>query len=317
MPLPLTIRPLALLGSLIRSLLQPPSRNPLRLIAARAKQRAVLARLRDRGIKPLYDLPVSSIKRSDRLYVLGSGASVLDYDEAQWEEIAAHDSVGFNSWIAHDFVPTFYVMEYLRQLPSGQAFMHNLALREAEYAGVPLLFQYRGTVLDGAFIEAVPEALRDGVYMIPQLPLPGRDAPELRAWVRALRRLGLLTPARDHVEVVFSRAASVALLTMLGAKMGYSEIVLCGVDLNNTAYFYEVEQARYEAAGRAVPQSGQVPDSIHKTNDPARVHGGVPIEEVLAILDQEWLRPAGITLSIGSRASALYPAFPYHWEQGA
>lgn len=300
--------------ALVQSVVQPPSRNPLRQLPAWAKQRATLARLhRTRGIRPLGMLDADALRRSDRLYILGSGASVAGYTDAQWADIARHDSVGFNSWIVHDFVPSFYVMEYVAGISAAEAFLHNLALREEAYRGVPLLFQSRVSTQDGTFVERLPPALRAQVHMIPQVFLPGRTVPELTAWARILRQMGLFGPS-PSVPVVFARAASIVLLTLLGVRLGYKHLVLCGVDLNDTRYFYEVDEARYRALGRAVPVSGQLAAGVHKTNDPQRVHGGIPVMQVIEVLLAEVFRPLGVTLDVGSEASALCGLLPYHWR---
>lgn len=52
-------------------------------------------------------------KTSDRIYILGSGKSVLDVTDKEWEEVDKHDSIGFNHWYVHSHEPTFYDLSYL------------------------------------------------------------------------------------------------------------------------------------------------------------------------------------------------------------
>ena len=54
-----------------------------------------------------------SFKTSDRIYILGSGESILDISKQEWDEINSHNSIGFNHWYVHDFEPTFYDLSYL------------------------------------------------------------------------------------------------------------------------------------------------------------------------------------------------------------
>jgi len=56
---------------------------------------------------------LKSFKTSDRIYILGSGESILDISEQEWDEINAHNSMGFNHWYVHNFEPTFYDLSYL------------------------------------------------------------------------------------------------------------------------------------------------------------------------------------------------------------
>lgn len=52
-------------------------------------------------------------KTSNRIYILGSGKSILDVTNEEWEEINKHDSLGFNHWYVHSHEPTFYDLSYL------------------------------------------------------------------------------------------------------------------------------------------------------------------------------------------------------------
>ena len=52
-------------------------------------------------------------KTSNRIYVLGSGRSVLDISKKEWKEIEKHDTIGFNHWYVHEHQPTFYDLSYL------------------------------------------------------------------------------------------------------------------------------------------------------------------------------------------------------------
>ena len=51
---------------------------------------------------------LSSYKQSDTLFILGSGGSIATCSDKQWETIGKHDSIGFNFWLLHEFVPTYF-----------------------------------------------------------------------------------------------------------------------------------------------------------------------------------------------------------------
>ena len=56
---------------------------------------------------------LKKFKTSDRIYILGSGKSILDITKEEWKVIKKHDTIGFNHWYVHDFEPTFYDLSYL------------------------------------------------------------------------------------------------------------------------------------------------------------------------------------------------------------
>ena len=63
------------------------------------------------GLIPLgYDL-VKKYKKSDTLFILGSGSTINKISDKQWGKIDDHDSIGFNFWLVHDFVPDFFKFE--------------------------------------------------------------------------------------------------------------------------------------------------------------------------------------------------------------
>ena len=69
--------------------------------------RAIEAARRRAGVPRLTEVDLHTYKRSDTLIVLGSGASINDISPERWKAIARHDSVGFNFWPIHPFVPTY------------------------------------------------------------------------------------------------------------------------------------------------------------------------------------------------------------------
>lgn len=52
-------------------------------------------------------------KTSPKIYILGSGRSILNITKEEWDEIEQHDSIGFNHWYVHEHKPTFYDLSYL------------------------------------------------------------------------------------------------------------------------------------------------------------------------------------------------------------
>ena len=75
---------------------------------------------------------IKNYKTSNTLYILGSGPSVLDITDKQWQHIKSHNSMGFNHWYVHDFEPTFYDLSYLadNQFNSKETSMYYQASKK-------------------------------------------------------------------------------------------------------------------------------------------------------------------------------------------
>lgn len=54
---------------------------------------------------------LSERRSSDTIYLLGSGYSINNLSEKDWEEINLHDTLALNRWYKSDFVPTFWMWE--------------------------------------------------------------------------------------------------------------------------------------------------------------------------------------------------------------
>jgi hypothetical protein len=86
--------------------------------------------------------------------------------------------------------------------------------------------------------------------------------------------------------------------------MQYRTIVLCGVDLNHSEYFYQdavlyPETASLEFSPRYQP---------HATNSP--MPWRITVESVILEMKRQLLDPAGIRLYVENRSSALWPKIP-------
>ena len=98
---------------------------------------------------------------------------------------------------------------------------------------------------------------------------------------------------------MFKQASTLSSLIALAIRMHYRTIVLCGVDLNNSEYFYQ-DAALY-------PQTASLEFSPrhqpHATNSP--MPWRITIESVILEMKRQLLDPAGTQLYVENRSSAL------------
>lgn len=268
--------------------------------------------------QPLSALSIRPHRSSDTLFILGSGASVNEYADSQWDEIDRHDSLGFNFWLIHDFVPTYYVGELpMADGPvSVETYYDLITQRADEYTGVPFIVKdIHGTsfALD---TDRLPPQIREQLYVPITLPVPAdRSTPEL--FCRSLRwldRIGVFD-GRDSVRTLFHKRSSIVDVTLLGLMYGYENVVLCGVDFNDNTYFYQDRRDYYEAKGRPVPFSAdtEITGDDHGSMD--QDVGELTAPQFLTMIRDEIARPNGIELWIGAKSSRLYPELPYYFDR--
>jgi hypothetical protein len=257
------------------------------------------------GFCGIEDLP-RSIKKSDTLFILGSGASVNEYTDGYWEEIAKHDSVGFNFWMYHDFVPSFYVYEENLDPQRNQIFYDLFNQKKSDYLGVPIIvkdIEYKGVSGD-----KIPEEMKNQVYLSTELTI-GCKEEEINLFFKKGHKF-IESKNRKNINVLLKKSGTLSYLISLAEQLGYKKIVLCGIDLNNSKYFYEEEKYREKYV---IPTNYENKNALHPTNQ--NTNGNIPMWKIIFTLRDTILTPKGIKLLIGSKSSALYPDLPYFYRK--
>jgi hypothetical protein len=290
----------------LKNRFRPPWIKALRKVSA-SRVRLALA-TRANGLAAANWNPLAPTKKSDTLFILGSGSSINDLRQSEWATIEQADSIGLNFWLLHDFVPNVFVFEFLKAHDSDFDLMFgNLRVRAGDYAKVPVLLKdgerfSRSFIRD--FVGKIPLELRRNTALTWDWEVPGESSIEFERQLRWLDRFGLLT---GRLWPAVRKRASVFFLVLLGVRAGYRRIVLCGVDLNNTDYFYDAKRIEFAAKGRFVPAPRPIAVA-HKTNDPK--YGDLTVSSALDVLDRAVLSERGIGLYVAFRSSGLFPRFP-------
>lgn len=247
-------------------------------------------------------------KRSDTLALLASGASINQLTDSQWNFISEQcDSFGFNNWLLHPFVPTYYVGEFPRDALARRRWIENLTIRAADYYD-----RHVSIKRWEKFPAETRQLMSDSRMELSLAWSPNIGGNSERTFARNLRFWDSLGLYRSDIAL-WNKASSLDYLIQIGFRARYKSIILCGVDLSDINYFYEHRpiQDFARARGLAIPPSGQTART-HKTFDSSRVYGGVPIDRVIFHLRAELLDAASCRLFVANESSALYPALPLH-----
>jgi hypothetical protein len=249
-------------------------------------------------------------KHSDTLFILASGQSIAGYSKDQFAEINRHDSVGFNFWLLHPFVPTYYIGEFLPDSERSNLLWKNLSMRALDYCRIPVILKYSSAFWHDRHL--LPKALQE-VFIASHLSIPGMSRGSLSRWLKILDRFNVLCGWLPAGLIVF-RQASLSWLLIFALKLGYKKIVLCGVDLNTPKYFYDIETGFCQERGLFIPPS-EFSSAVHPTNNPLNCSGSLAITDVLHIMDETLFKKRGAEIFVGAESSALFPGFPlYPWQ---
>lgn len=255
------------------------------------------------GFHGINELPET--KKSDTLFILGSGSSVNEYTEAAWKEISEHDSVGFNFWMYHEFIPTLYVYEENLDVKRNQIFYNLLENKKRMYSGVPIIvkdIEYKG--ISG---NKIPLELKGQIFLSTDITI-GCSEKELDLFFEKGNEF-IQSKNKNRINVLLKKSGTLSYLISLGEQLQYKNIVLCGIDLNNSKYFYDEQKYREQYV---IPSNYENKTAVHPTNQ--NTNGNMPIEKIIFSLQEKVLNPKGIKLYVGSKSSALYPDLPYYFN---
>lgn len=276
-----------------------------------------LRRLEAAGLgQRLSKLPFQQVRTSDTVFVLGTGASINDYPQQWWRHVQKHDSIGMNFFLLHEHIPTLHVMENLDGIRS--LLLNTRYNERGDYRGVPLVLKTQLTNLSHkrvaariADLRALHDSVLAQTYLSMDLLAAGRTVSDMESAYRTLRRLGLWRP-KERFVMLTKRRGSITYVINLAVRAGYRRIVLCGIDLNHTEFFYDSRRPQLESEGLPVPINDEF-GSVHSTNDPTT--NPVTVREVILGINRTVLQPMGVQLMVGSESSALYPEVPrFGWE---
>lgn len=255
-----------------------------------------------------------SHRRSDTLYLLASGDSICGLEPQQWSEIRKSDSMGINFWLLHPHVPSYYCFETPRTDYHRNLLFQNLISRAKDYAHTKSIFK-----VSHDFFK-IPEPRSDIVSMaaafrasIPSYFTISNEV-QLQTLMSSYERI--IDPMRRHDDsALFRKRASILFCTVLGADLGFRNIVLCGVDGSaGSGYFYHSERREDLIECAMVPEkSGQVAGAVHKTMD--KNSDPLDVRQALKIIETCRLQKEGVRIWLGTKGSALADDFPsWHWK---
>lgn len=245
------------------------------------------------------------------LFILGSGETIEAISEQEWAEVGTNFSVGMNAWPLHPFVPDVLAFEPFDEASTDYLQLFEKVLFEDRFRlNSPKILLFRPNLKrDGDRYLLIPQRLKSDARLYGRYSPSTRNLRTLKQEVASLRAL----QSRDFIadSLTLDSGASVIRLVALGMRLGFTKIVLLGVDLNGGQYFWEKNPRRLEERGLYSFSPGFV-RPIHETM--TRVQKPFILTEVLSVL-QEIVCRAGGSLFAGSSKSLLSEILPvYEWS---
>jgi hypothetical protein len=249
---------------------------------------------------------LKSHKQSDTIFVLGSGASINQITEEQWKHIDSHDSIGLNRWPAHEFVPTYYVSELStdRSESYKKQYWNLFNDKKSEYENTPFILKNPSTKYNSLETKDLPEWIRKKVILSCDSGFTAMK------YINREKNRQIVTYMHEkdyfdqrNVDFLYRMRGSISYLIHLAVVLGYKKIVLCGVDMVNSKYFFEHEDYQNKKVPRIKKDVEKGED--HKTYN--KKYGDLTLDKVIYDLTDLVLNPNKIDIYVENTISALHP----------
>lgn len=236
---------------------------------------------------------VAATRRSDTLFIFGSGYSLTEISAAEWAHFEAHDTLGFNWFPRQRMVRCDYHL--VREVAHNDSEREVWAREMREYGDLIAANPFYARTI--YFVQEGWTATNgNGVIGLGVLP-PGARVCRFRS-----RSKGVMEPpTTSWTEGLVHAAGSLNDCVNAGAILGWTRIVLVGVDLYDNRYFWLPYDTKREALAFAHPGL---------SHDAPFPNAAVQIE--VFRLWRGWLEERGINLFIYNPRSLLAEALPVY-----
>lgn len=260
------------------------------------------------------DLAVSANNDgSADLFILGSGPSVLELTESNFDRIRSGTSIGVNSWVLHDFVPDAYSFEEMEN-DNYTALAATISALLAETRitdNRPLILQLRPRPNTPSHrLVSIPATLFENLRYYGRTTVECEDIRNLEHDLTRLIEMKKSRKLPDHVLI--DSGSSVARMASLGIARGFARIVLIGVDLNTSDYFFDVDERFLSNHGLSGFNPSLRRTTTHDTEE--TFNRRFASSAFLVALANASIRAGGPQFYVGSASSKLagnLPIFPW------
>lgn len=251
--------------------------------------------------------------RLRRMFILGSGSSVNELDSENFRHIEEGISIGINAWALHSFVPDMYSFETGQDGdgPSEETRFVSRRLQRPEVinADPQFLFLRPTPPATARNLVQVPEGITYRPLMYGRANVWTQRERNLQGDLRLIARAA--TNGRIPSNVLPDNGASVIRLIWLSALQGFRDIVLVGIDLNSTPYFWHQssENVEWSELRETMTRPIGTPHNSLETLDRP-----FPVDFFIKQLSTVLREEIGVVLWISSHSSSLARFLPvYPW----
>jgi hypothetical protein len=248
--------------------------------------------------KNYYDFK-SYKRKSEKLYILGSGSSVNSIISEEWAEIKKHDCFSFNYFLVSGFVGDLHFIES-SEIDEEQGIYYKAILEDENLKKTPYIINQLH--FSDSVLKPDP-AIEHLFYFQNPYRFPSFD----KRIIKGLLKYGhFLIPIHDP-NFGIHHSSSVCYLINLGVRMGFKHIVLVGIDLNNTDYFFYSLRNTLAEKITGIYKNIFIHQKIHRTanNIITSSYKSMSTPEFIKLYDKVVCKKENVVLQVANPKSLL------------
>lgn len=233
-------------------------------------------------------------RKSDVAVFLGSGSSINNITDKQWQIISKVDSWSINNWIYHWFVPDFYHLEVKSY--DIDIVRKRFAARGNDYNNTSFIVD-RGKRKNNVLSAIGPDKK---VYFYKLCIMEGTDLSKHnpKIWKK-------FKPSDNPNEIlVYNLSSSLGLMLDFLWRFKYKKVILFGFDMYNSAYFW-TNKPEY---GETHCQFNKDHIKSKKVDQP---HNTFHVKDYVVWFNEEVMSKIDCELLVGHKDTMLYPELKY------
>lgn len=244
-------------------------------------------------------------KKSDTFVILGSGSSINELSQNDWIRISQHDSIGFNWFFCHPFVPDYYHMELMEE--EFPFFKKCYSRIKDNYSTVPFMVNSNHLSKDwnASTLNFINELT---------ITTPERYSEVSESAFREILRYYYRTKRFLNKDLLIHPRASIIVLISFAVLLGYKKIILAGIDLKNSEPFYNdpINKSELTEMVSTMKREKGIKSNtgMHPTADKNLYPKTLTIDKIIKIYKEEVLDFHNIEIFVTSKKSMLYPEIP-------
>ena len=235
--------------------------------------------MRKKKLSNRYNFKPLKKKNNNKVFILGSGYSIMGLSEENYNEIKKHTSIGFNYWIDNDFVPDIYVFEISKKkMYVFERFKKILMMKSSEYMYTKIFIKdFDNSINYDEILSGLDSKIKKNIFFLNEVFLPSRYEGYFKY------AYALFNFLFKNTYILGRCRGTIFTCLQIASKLHANKIILCGIDLNDNRYFQDFyKSSRYKLP--TVQKEPRLKDNIHPTNDPD--YGYPTIEEVIKVFDE-------------------------------